>query len=97
MRRFFDLPHHDQALLLVRMVQLIAKGDAYTSIEEVAARRSTSPQLLWLKICADEGLDACEPWPGFPALPRDFTFNALPSEAPAPPRWVARINNSYGA
>jgi len=53
---------------------LIADGDTYASIEEIAAGRHTSPQLLWLKICADEGFEACEPWPGFPGLPKDFSM-----------------------
>jgi hypothetical protein len=72
MRQFSDLSPHEQALLLVKVVQLVANGDSYISIEEVAAGRNNTSQQLWLKICSDEGMDDCEPWNGFPELPKYF-------------------------
>jgi hypothetical protein len=72
MRQFSDLSHYQQTMLLVRVVQLVAAGNTYKSIEDVAAARETSPRLLWLNICADEGFAACEPWTGFPGLPEEF-------------------------
>ena len=77
MRQFFDLPHFEQALLLVKVVQLIADGDTYKRIEDVAAGRDTSSQGLWLQLCADEGFDQCEPWPGFPDLPKNFPIHRI--------------------
>ena len=77
MRQFFDLPHYEQALLLVRVLQLVTDGDTFTPVEEISTRRNISPRVLWLQICADEGFDDCDPWPGFPDLPENFQSHRL--------------------
>lgn len=73
MRRYRELSDFEKSVLLVRVVQLLAQGDTYTSVEEIAAASKTSPRLLWLKICAEEHFDACEPWVEFPCLPKEFS------------------------
>ena len=80
MQRFSDLSYHHQALLMVRVVQLIANGDSYGTLEELATKRNTTAHVLWLNICADEGLDVCEPWSGFPGLPECFRSRSAESE-----------------
>ena len=72
MRPFSDLSHYERSALLLRVVQLVVEGDTYKSFQHIAAVRNTSPRLLWLKICADEGFNACEPWAGFPRLPEEL-------------------------
>ena len=73
MRQFRELSDYEKTVLLVRIVQLLAEGDTYKSVEEIAAASKTSPRLLWLKICAEEHFDACEPWSEFPCLPKEFS------------------------
>jgi hypothetical protein len=84
MRQFSELPYYEQTVLVLRMVQLVAERDTFRSIEDVAAAHETSPRLLWLKICASEGLQACEPWEGFPNYPKTFlTIQGKSSEREA--------------
>ena len=94
MQQFADLPYYQQALLLVRVVQIVTDGDRYIPIEEIATRRNTSPKALWLQICADEGFDGCAPWHGFPDLPEDFSIHRIGSpEHPLITKSLAKLTS----
>jgi len=68
MKQFADLPTNDQIVLMLAVFEeLIAKG--HKSIDEAVAAQDMTANDWWRRICADEGLDECEPWSAFPALP----------------------------
>jgi hypothetical protein len=95
MRQFSDLPHREQALLLLRVVQVIADGENYKCIEEVASERNISPEALWHQICADEGLVKCQPWTDFPNLPRNLPIQKLGStEHPLISKSLTKLTNA---
>src|SRR3569623_153997 len=91
MRQFSELSYGQQALLFVRVVQLAADGNSYKRIEDVAASHNVSSRGLWLKLCADEGFEACEPWFGFPDLPAHFTADGVRSEHPLVSKNLVKI------
>lgn len=68
MKRFVDLHVNDQTLLVANALEALAYS-GYTRITVAAAARKLTTSEWWQTICADAGVDECEPWPGFPQAP----------------------------
>jgi hypothetical protein len=71
MKRFVDLNATDQNLLLANAFEALAYS-GYGRIVVAAAAQHISAVEWWRSICADAGLDECEPWPGFPQPPGEL-------------------------
>jgi hypothetical protein len=62
------------------------------TIEKLAVARDQSLAELWADVCAEAGLDLCEPWDGWPAGPKKETFaNARGANQEIPPEWKERF------
>ncbi len=68
MKRFADLHVNDQNLLVANALEALAYS-GYTRITVAAAAQKLTAGEWWRSICADAGVDECEPWPGFPQPP----------------------------
>jgi hypothetical protein len=69
MKKFKQLHMNDQLALLATGLNAVADAGPGKGIEQVARAEGKSPQEWWHDVCADTGLDECEPWQGFPELP----------------------------
>ena len=67
--RFGELHIDDQHHILIEVLRLVVDSGLH-SLRDIADDRGITPGELWRDICADAGLDACDPWPGFPDPPR---------------------------
>lgn len=84
MAPFEQLHAEDQIDIVLEMLRLFFDNRA-KPIKQIAAARDQTPIELWRKVCADVGLDECEPWEGWPAPPkRDFMKNAPGADRPLP-------------
>ena len=68
MKTFEQLHLDEQTQLLGQLMETLGDNDCY-SVDELARRRDCSLREVWRDICADTGLDECEPWNGFPKMP----------------------------
>jgi hypothetical protein len=69
MKRFERLHLVEQNQLLIQLLEALGESKC-SSIQELSQHRDCSVREAWRDICADTGLDQCEPWDGFPNLPK---------------------------
>ena len=60
------------------------------TIERLADEREESVLEFWRDICAEAGLDECEPWKSYPAPPTKENWNWPERDRELPPEWQAR-------
>jgi hypothetical protein len=65
MTKFEQLHAKDATALLCKMVEIIT-CDGSRGIREYTQATGQTPHELWRDICAEAGLDECEPWDGYP-------------------------------
>src|SRR6266550_1450601 len=65
MTKFEQLHVKDATALLCKMVQIITSNGS-RGIREFTQAIGQTPLELWRDICAEAGLDECEPWDGYP-------------------------------
>lgn len=65
MTKFEQLHAKDATALLCKMVQIITSNGS-RGIREFTQAIGQTPLELWRDICAEAGLDECEPWDGYP-------------------------------
>jgi len=68
MKRFEQLHFDEQNLLVIHLMKAFCENDC-GSVEQLAHRHDCSVREVWRDICADTGLDECEPWEGYPDPP----------------------------
>jgi hypothetical protein len=71
MKQFEDLHIDDQNRLLICVLEKLAATSSRT-IEDVAREQGETVNELWCDICAETGLDVCQPWRGYPDRPTDL-------------------------
>jgi hypothetical protein len=77
MRKFEQLPAEDGLDLSLEALRIMCEARCPT-LKQLIAKRDCTPRELWREICAERGVDECEPWQGWPAGPkRDFWENCL--------------------
>jgi hypothetical protein len=76
MKSFGQLDARDQVLLITRLITKFADSGyldkCHGSVAEWARAAGLDAFDIWRNVCADVGLDECEPWPGYPKGPKDF-------------------------
>ena len=76
MKSFGQLDARDQILLITRLITKFADSGyldkCHGSVAEWARVAGIDAFDIWRNVCADVGLDECEPWPGYPKGPKDF-------------------------
>jgi hypothetical protein len=55
----------DQIILMLKLMEMIV-NEGCSGIAELAKARGQTPFELWPDVCAEAGLDECEPWTGYP-------------------------------
>ena len=65
MIKFEQLHAEDATALLSKMVEIITSNGS-RGIREFTQATGQTPLELWGDICAEAGLDECEPWDGYP-------------------------------
>jgi len=63
--------------------------NCHGSVAEWARAAGLDAFDIWRDVCADVGLDECEPWPGYPKGPKDFP-NARVDLQPLPDK-IAKL------
>lgn len=86
MRKFEELHIHDQIALIIATMEAIIDADLEPprTLEKVASARGVTVLELWADICGETGFDKCEPWPGYPSLPRGDFSDAPGGSRPLP-------------
>jgi hypothetical protein len=79
MKLFDDLHPNDQIVLVANALEALAYS-GYSKIVVAAAAQHLSTAEWWRKICADAGVDECEPWAGYPESPGGATESDRRSE-----------------
>jgi hypothetical protein len=93
MKSFGQLDARDQVLLITRLIaKFVDSGyldSCHGSVAEWARAAGIDAFDIWRNVCADVGLDECEPWPGYPKGPKDLP-NARDDLQPLPDK-VAKL------
>jgi hypothetical protein len=93
MKSFGQLDARDQVLLITRLIAKFADSGyldrCHGSVAEWARATGRDAFEIWRDVCADVGIDECEPWPGYPKGPKDFP-NARVDLQPLPDK-VAKL------
>ncbi len=103
MKKFERLHSDDQVDILLEMMRLFFDYGA-KPFAAIAAARNQTPLEFWRQVCADVGVDTCEPWEGYPAPPkRDCMKDAPGADRPLPDylqrlldRWKANYPQAFG-
>jgi hypothetical protein len=93
MKKFEQLHIHEQLLLLTEMLTAVLDAEVKT-IEEAAQKCDKTPLQWWRDLCADNGLDPCEPWPGFPGSPKNLP-PAPSGDRPLPESVAHQLNKLF--
>ena len=93
MKSFGQLDARDQVLLITRLITKFTDSGyldkSHGSVAEWARAAGLDAFDIWRNVCADVGLDECEPWPGYPKGPKDFP-NARVDLQPLPDK-IAKL------
>jgi hypothetical protein len=90
MMKFEDLHVTEQLELALTIIGWFGVHKCPT-INRLAVARDQSVTELWVDVCAEVGIDLCEPWHDYPAAPTRETFaNSRGANQPLPPEWEKR-------
>jgi hypothetical protein len=63
--KFEEIHIQDQIILMEKLMEMIV-NEGCSRIAEFAEARGQTPFEVWPDVCAEAGLDECEPWTGYP-------------------------------
>jgi hypothetical protein len=93
LKNFGQLDARDQVLLITRLITKFADSGyldiCHGSVAEWARAAGLDAFDIWRNVCADVGLEECEPWLGYPKGPKDFP-NARVDLQPLPDK-IAKL------
>jgi hypothetical protein len=86
MKKFEQLHLEDQLRIALFMLQTIF-GAKQGMIEQYAAATGQTVHEVWQMVCAEVGLDECEPWIGYPAGPRKDSWSKAGADRELTPEY----------